>query len=244
MDKLLNITQASEMLGVSADTLRRWEEKGKIKSIRIKRGKYEYRYYSEDEVSRLLIDKDIYKTAKDWAVSTEPDTPLSLYYCPNVSVFNARLTKLETVLINNSRLSPVSSLLVLIAGEIGNNSFDHNLGNWPDVPGVFFAYNIDRKIIVLADRGQGILKTLCRAKPDLASHEQALETAFTEFISGRIPERRGNGLKLVKRIILKNNFQLFFQTGNAFFNLKRNGAGLDIKTGNEYCPGCLAKIEF
>jgi len=24
-----------------------------------------------------------------------------------------------------------------IAGEIGNNSFDHNIGNWPDMAGIF-----------------------------------------------------------------------------------------------------------
>src|SRR3989339_2109150 len=128
MDKLLNITQASEMLGISPDTLRRWDEKGKIKSIRIKRGEYEYRYYNQDEISQLLIDKDIFKTAKDWAASLEPDSPLSFYYCPNVSVFNGRLTKLETALMKNSKFFPVSSLLVLMAGGICNKSFYHKPG--------------------------------------------------------------------------------------------------------------------
>ena len=232
------------MLGISADTLRRWDDRGKIRSIRVKRGEYEYRYYGEDEISRFLIEKDIYKTAKDWAVSEERDVPLSFYYCQNVSVFNGRLTKLETALMKNTEFLSSSSLLVLMAGEIGNNSFDHNLGNWPDIPGIFFAYNLDKRIIALADRGQGILKTLSRAKPDLESHEQALKTAFTEFISGRFPEKRGNGLKLVKRIIIKNNFKLYFQTGNAFFNLGGGDAELDIKTGEEFCRGCVAKIEF
>ena len=33
-------------------------------------------------------------------------------------------------------------LIVAVAGEIGNNSFDHNLGKWPDSPGVFFGFDV------------------------------------------------------------------------------------------------------
>ncbi len=83
------------------------------------------------------------------------------------------------------------SLLVSVAGEIGNNSFDHNLGLWPDTPGVFFGYDLNKKQIVLADRGVGVLKTLKRVRPGLARDADALEVAFTEVISGRAPERQG-----------------------------------------------------
>jgi len=50
-------------------------------------------------------------------------------------------------------LEQLSSLIVAITGEIGNNSFDHNLGKWPDEPGVFFGYDIAKGTVVLADRG-------------------------------------------------------------------------------------------
>ena len=48
---------------------------------------------------------------------------------------------------------------VAVAGEIGNNSFDHNLGNWADMIGIFFYYDEKTHTIILADRGQGVLVT-------------------------------------------------------------------------------------
>lgn len=35
MNKLIRISQAAEILGVSVSTLRRWDDEGKLKSIRI-----------------------------------------------------------------------------------------------------------------------------------------------------------------------------------------------------------------
>ncbi|MBU2523597.1 hypothetical protein KKG71_00165, partial [Patescibacteria group bacterium] len=49
-------------------------------------------------------------------------------------------------------------------------------------------YNLDKKEIVLADRGLGILETLRQVLPELASHTEAVEVAFTQFVSGRAPE--------------------------------------------------------
>ena len=242
--KLLNIKQASEMLGVSMDTLRRWDESGKLKSIRVKKGQYDYRFYNKDDVNKYLTKIDLFKSAKKWAEAKKPKKIVSFYHSSNMSAFNGRLSKLEFQLMNIPEFVKLFSLLVLVTGEIGNNSFDHNLGNWPDVMGVFFGYNIDERIIVLADRGQGILKTLKRAKPDLTTHKDALRVAFTEFITGRIPEKRGNGLKKVKEIITKNNFKLSFQTGNALLNLKGGDNDLNIKVTKSYVRGCLTLFNF
>ena len=116
------------------------------------------------------------------------------------------------------------------------------MGNWKDYPGVFFAYDLIKKEIILADRGLGILKTLKRVKPKLKTHAKALKTAFTEIISGRMPEHRGNGLKYVKSEIVKNNMELFFQTGDAELKLDKNN--FTIKKSKKNIKGCLAKIEF
>lgn len=35
MGKLIRISQAAEMLGISISTLRRWDNEGKLKSVRI-----------------------------------------------------------------------------------------------------------------------------------------------------------------------------------------------------------------
>lgn len=46
------------------------------------------------------------------------------------AVFGARLLKMQKAIIDSEQNDDFFSLVVAIAGEIGNNSFDHNLGNW------------------------------------------------------------------------------------------------------------------
>lgn len=98
--------------------------------------------------------------------------------------------------------------------------------------------------IVLADRGQGILTTLKRVRPELINSSDAMKMAFTETISGRYPETRGNGLKFVRSIIVENPFSLTFQTGNARLYLKKNDSELNIQQGEINIKGCFAIISF
>ena len=135
-------------------------------------------------------------------------------------------------------------MIVSVAGEIGNNSFDHNLGNWPDVPGVFFGYDIGRRIIALADRGLGVLETLKRVRPSLADDKEALRVAFTEIISGREPERRGNGLKYVRGVVTQYLKGLLFQSGAAKLEIKNNVRDLKIEGVGKPIRGCFAIIEY
>ena len=136
------------------------------------------------------------------------------------------------------------SLIVLVAGEIGDNSFAHNLGKWPDIPGIFFGYDLQKKIIVLADRGLGVLETLRRVRPELSTHVAALEVAFTEFISGRSPEKRGNGLKLVREVVTTQPISLFFASGDAEARIYSPDKKFRVTRGTDMIRGCLAKIEF
>ena len=78
----------------------------------------------------------------------------------------------------------------------------------------------------------------------LIDAEQALKVAFTETISGRLPEARGNGLKFVRSIIIENPFTLFFQTGDACLNLKQHDKDVIIKKALKSINGCLATIGF
>ena len=147
-------------------------------------------------------------------------------------------------MVQRTDLGDLLSLVVSIAGEIGNNSFDHNLGQWPDTPGIFFGYDLNKRQIVLADRGLGILETLKRVKPELKDHEQALLTAFTEMISGRAPENRGNGLKYVRKVVSENPIDLLFQSGDAALKMEGKNQELRITKGEESFHGCLALITF
>lgn len=239
-DQLLSIGETAKLLGVSIQTLRRWDTKGTLKSFRTGlRGK---RFYKQEEIKIFL--NDLSAAGWRWASEGNPIEPAKEFYCRTKDIFApGRLSKLEHDLQKINDLGIHHSLLTSMVGEIGDNSYAHNLGNWPDILGIFFAYDLNKKIIVLADRGRGILETLKPVRPGLGSHREALEVAFTEIISGRFPERRGNGLKSVAQNILTSDVRLTFRTGNAELNLKRGDLKLNI-TECETFHGCFAILKF
>ncbi|PIS29921.1 hypothetical protein COT42_04040 [Candidatus Saganbacteria bacterium CG08_land_8_20_14_0_20_45_16] len=156
------------------------------------------------------------------------------YQCNSRDVFTAKLDNLyqET---NNS-------LMVAVAGEIGNNAFDHNLGSWLDVAGVYFRHFNNEKIVVIADRGQGVRKTLSNIVPDIQTDKRAIEIAFTKTISGRSPEQRGNGLKFVAEAVKNNNWELFFQSGAGL--VKIENVAMSFSESSKIINGCLAILEY
>lgn len=239
-DKLLSIGETSKLLGVSIQTLRRWDNNGILKSIRA--GVSGKRFYKSSDVK--IFANDLTEIGWQWASNPMSTEPVKEFYCPTSDVFMARLTKLETDLQKIDNLGIHHSLLSLMTGEIGDNSYAHNLGNWPDIPGVFFAYDLNKRLIVIADRGRGVLETLKPVQPELRSHNEALKFAFTEIKSGRFPERRGNGLKSVRQNILASNVKLTFRTGNAELNLKKEDQLSLIITECEIFHGCYAVLKF
>jgi hypothetical protein len=242
MDKiLLNIREAAQFIGVSVDTLRRWDNDGKLMAIR-GGGKGTHRFYRKFDLELFL--KNPLALAKSWAFSSNPFEPENEFYCPNSSIFQGRLTKLESLLQKTKGLETDFSLITSIAGEIGNNSFDHNLGNWPDIGGIFFAYDINKRMVVLADRGLGILQTLKRVRASLTDDKTALEVAFTEVITGRAPEDRGNGLKYVRKVVEKSSISLFFVTGDAQLEQKPYSYDIHLQKSGDNFHGCLALIRF
>lgn len=189
------------------------------------------------------MSNDIEKLGYDWTIGESDEVDIaSDYYCQTRDIFEARLEKMKIMLSKNKKLSESRFLLSAIAGEIGNNSFDHNLGNWPNVMGIFFGYEIldDKVVIFLADRGLGILKTLQRVKPELNNHQDALKIAFTQIISSRYPEKRGNGLKFVKNSVESKKFSLVFKSGNA--EIKINKIFKTAKTSKNI-NGCFAVLK-
>ena len=238
-NKLISIGKTAQLIGVSIDTLRRWDASGRLKSTRS--GVKGHRYYLKDDIAAFL--QDVTALARNWIQTSHGIEPQAEMYCRTRDIFQARLENFESKL---SRIAPLTtvSLVTAVAGEIGNNSFDHNLGNWPDIPGIFFSYSMRNRTVVLADRGLGILTTLKRVRPQLANSEDALKVAFTETLSGRFPEVRGNGLKFVRSIIIKNPFTLDFQTGDAYLSLKKNDEDIIVQKLNTSIRGCFVIIGF
>lgn len=239
---MLSISEAAKQLGVSIQTLRRWAESGKLTPSFVSPGGH--RYYAKDLLREFM--RDLFAMARTWASASAPTPPPAELYCQSSSTFQARLSSCEAVLRTVSDLNRNArySLVTAIVGEIGDNAFAHNLGNWPDMPGVFFAYDANRRQVAIADRGVGVLATLRRVRPSLKDDRDALQVAFTERISGRTPENRGNGLKFVRQVIAQNDFQLSFQSGKAILTLK--GGSPDIRLASAKIPirGTLELLTF
>lgn len=245
MEKELSIGKAANYLGVSIQTLRRWEKRGQLLPLQ-KQKEGKHRRYKQADLEDHVIRSGCFHYAKKWACHTSIFTPLPFCYCKTSSDFQGRLSGFGRHLeqMNNEKIIGITPILISIVGEIGNNSFDHNLGNWPDIPGTLFFCDFIKKEIILADRGLGILKTLSRVRPELSSDAEALQLAFSKVISGRAPEVRGNGLKYVRRAVIDHNIRLFFQTGSAALTLKKNNKVLKIKETSKYAKGCLVKINY
>jgi len=75
MAKQLSIGQAAKHLGISRDTLRRWEKKGKITPLRSPSNR---RYYSEEQLDDLLKKPKTEKNALVSASNTSVSNSLKL----------------------------------------------------------------------------------------------------------------------------------------------------------------------
>lgn len=176
-----------------------------------------------------------------WNESSDGFVPPSEVYCPTRDVFQARLDQLLSDCLRQFDEN-LSFLLTAVVGEIGNNSFDHNLGSWRDVAGIYFVADLAAREILIADRGQGIFSTIKRVKASVKNDFEAMRVAFTERISGRAPEQRGNGLKFVKKIIEQQEWRLDFKSGLAVCHIENRITNF-IDT-NESINGTVALIKF
>ncbi|OGG19121.1 hypothetical protein A3D78_04570 [Candidatus Gottesmanbacteria bacterium RIFCSPHIGHO2_02_FULL_39_14] len=188
------------------------------------------------DMSENIVQKGFSWVTKSSPFQTSPDL-----YCQTRDVFQVRLQTFSQHL--EQKLGIVAYLVTALAGEIGNNSFDHNLGQWPDIPGIFFAHDDNQKIIVLADRGQGILKTIRNVIPQVSADRHALKIAFTQVISGRFAEKRGNGLKFVTQVLKDKKWRLRFDSGKASLEIFPNQK-MKIIEKKSVIKGCIAVLEY
>lgn len=131
--------------------------------------------------------------------------------------------------------------MAAILGELTNNAFNHNLGQWRDHQGCMVGFEVDTKLkvlrIAIADRGQGIISSLQNTVAPIKDPKVILEKAFYERVSGRAPEKRGNGLKFVlKHIQEKSNYLLCvtqkqkLEVGHPKLKLDIKNTALDFST--------------
>lgn len=156
------------------------------------------------------------------------------FFCTNRDIFQVRL---------DSYIYKTKAYLECAAiGEIGNNTFDHNwIFSEGKMRGAYFYPDYKQRYIILADFGCGIRKSLSAVKK-INSDLEALQIAFTEHISGRAPEQRGNGLKFVCDTIKDKKHNMYFQSGNAYCIIE-NGS-MEFKESEIPFEGCFSIMEF
>ena len=151
-----------------------------------------------------------------------------LMHCYYRDEFNARLgrfiTMFQTFGLNESDAQRATALV----GELGNNVFDHNLGNWPtNVSGCIIAaqhYPSTHTIeIAVGDPGVGFYGSLKAAFPDVSSDIKAIKLGLAGN-TGRIGEIRGNGLKLIQQWTLQNFAgTVMIHSGNGLVIVDKSG---------------------
>lgn len=138
----------------------------------------------------------------------------SAFLCLNRAEFAARNYRW----FNNIKIKigeEQAAKLLSIIGEIGNNCYDHNLGHWQNQPGLCF-YN-ESGLVLIFDNGQGIQSSLTAGGHKFQNENDFLNAALTQRITGRAPENRGNGLKLVLKFVNELDIQFFTQSGSACY---------------------------
>lgn len=131
-----------------------------------------------------------------------------ILHCRYIADFSARLGHFERMFKNFGLNEEDTNRAVVIVGELGNNVFDHNLGNWPtNFSGAIIAaqnYRRSKRIeMIVADAGVGFLGSLRAAYPELRNDVEAIKKGLAGH-SGWIGVQRGNGLKTVQQWTIEN----------------------------------------
>lgn len=151
-----------------------------------------------------------------------------LLHCSYRDEFNARLGRFIEIFKDFCLTESDAQRATALVGELGNNVFDHNLGNWPtNISGCIIAaqhYPEQKKIeVVIGDPGVGFLGSLKTAFPNLANDIDAIKLGLAGN-TGRIGEIRGNGLKLTQQWTIENfSGTVMVHSGNGLVIVDKTG---------------------
>ncbi|MEK7459646.1 MAG: hypothetical protein AAB636_01105 [Patescibacteria group bacterium] len=151
-----------------------------------------------------------------------------IVHCRYNDEFSSRLGRFERMFKNFGLNEEDTKRALVIVGELGNNVFDHNLGNWPTnfSGAIITAHNYPetkRIEFVVGDAGVGFLGSLQNAFPNLSDDVEAIKKGL-EGYTGRVGENRGNGLKTIQDWTI-NNFHgmLTIHSGGGLVQVDENG---------------------
>lgn len=151
-----------------------------------------------------------------------------ILHCFYRDEFNARLDRFismfETFGLDQNEAQRATS----IVGELGNNVFDHNLGNWPTrISGCIISAqhypSLQKIYIAVGDPGVGFFGSLKTAFPEIGNDVDAIKKGLAGN-TGRIDEVRGNGLKLIQQWTIENfSGCVMIHSGNGLVTVDKTG---------------------
>lgn len=151
-----------------------------------------------------------------------------ILHCKHRDEFDGKLERFITMFQHFGLNEDDARLATTLIGELGNNTFDHNLGSWPtDVSGcIITAQNwpkLKKIQFAIADPGVGFLGSLKAAFPELKTDIEAIKKGMAGN-TGRIGEIRGNGLKLIQEWTIKDFCgKVSIQSGEGLVSVDKNG---------------------
>ncbi|NCU42282.1 MAG: hypothetical protein EOM19_06225 [Candidatus Moranbacteria bacterium] len=187
----------------------------------------------------MFLDKYVCGEKDDLSVQ-------EIVHCKTQDEFGGRLHRFINIFQNFGMSVDQSRYITTILGELGNNVFDHNWGNWSsDFTGCIILAQryggLHQKIqIIVADFGSGFLTSLHPAYPELNDDLSAIEKGLSGF-TGRIGEQRGNGLKMIQNwTIDKFCGKLSIHSGEGLINV--DASGIHKKNISKKIRGTIAQI--
>ncbi len=91
------------------------------------------------------MKKTLQKTTEWFRKTTPPEIVQEV--CSSRDIFQGRLDHMLRKLSQKTKKETESALFTAVIGELGNNCFDHNLGQWKDISGCQFQYGCDAENI-------------------------------------------------------------------------------------------------
>jgi hypothetical protein len=163
------------------------------------------------------------------------------FFCQTRDVFRARHDRWFNILQKEIGVSKAGLILTII-GEVGNNSYDHNLGHWQTLPGLCFYQ--EKGFALLFDCGRGIEASLSGAGFKFENEKSYLNAALTQRITGRAPERRGNGLKVSLEAVESLDISFYIRSGQSEYNNQKMNHPYCKKASLFTNKGVLMMLDF
>ena len=191
-------------------------------------------------------------TALEWVQSQSAPEPSAEVYCPTRDVATARAQKVRSLPSVVALGADIARTLTVVLSELADNCFDHNLGNFRDVTGCWLEVHNESGCVraIVADRGQGLLATLKKVRTDVSDDEHAIQLAFRGGVSGRAPEKRGNGLRFIWNTFNREmkGTQLRYYSGTARLEVSsptpNDALGANIQRTSAPVYGVYAEMVF